>query len=78
MLFGQRGFKTPRSSMTHTNTHVHKLTSQVDPNVPSAKTIELYDLSPQRMVGLPVSASRVICDQRGRVTQSDTEAIEHS
>lgn len=60
--------------MTHS--HAHKLTSQVDPNVPSANTIELYDLSPQRMVGLPVSASRVICDQRARVTKSDTEASE--
>lgn len=39
----------------------------MDPKVPSENTIELYDLSPQRMVGLPVSASRVIYVQKCRV-----------
>lgn len=38
-----------------------KLTSQVDANVPSAYTMELYDLSPQRTVGSPIRASLVSC-----------------
>lgn len=33
----------------------------MDPNVPFANTIELYDLSPQRMVGSPVRAATVNC-----------------
>lgn len=38
-----------------------ELTSQLDPKEPSENTSELYDLSPQRMVGLPVRASRINC-----------------
>ena len=39
-----------------------ELTSQLDPNVPSAYEMELYDLSPQRMVGSPVRVSNVSWD----------------
>lgn len=49
--------------MSNNIAHIYKLTSQLDPKVPSEYTIELYDLSPQRMVGLPVRDSRVICVQ---------------
>lgn len=41
--------------------------------MPSANTIELYDLSPQRMVGLPVRASWVTCVQNWKVIESDTQ-----
>lgn len=40
--------------------------------MPSENTIELYDLSPQRMVALPLTASRVTCVQNDRDAKSDT------
>lgn len=60
------------SQISFSMTHVYKLTSQVVPKVPSAKLSELYDLSPQRIVGSPVRAALVIFVQNFKVTQSET------
>lgn len=53
----------------------NKLTSQVDAKVPSEKTIELYDLSPQRIVGSPLRDSWVICVHKWKTVQSDTQVL---
>lgn len=50
----------------------YKLTSQVDPKVPFENMIEVYDLSPQRIAGLPLRASVVNCIHNPKKTQNQT------